>query len=548
MLRCWVLISFFAVSSILQAETITVESDGSGDHNSIQSAVDVAQNGDLILVGPGIYESNRSLTFSGKAITLRSTQGPNRTTIQLFDSPAHFLDRFSVVIFNRGEGPESVLEGFTIRQGRGTKASSLSLANGGGILCTSSSSPTIKNCTIRDNEVEGSGGGISCEVGSSPKIIDCEIVVNRARSGDGGGIFCSRSSSPEIINCKIRSNAAGNNGGGISCTRDSSPIISNCSILNNIGSGIQCLSGSSPHVDRCEIAGNTAAFGGGIHISRSSPTFSNCKITDNKAELGDLGGGLGGGVYSFSSAPYLENSLIVRNSGLFGGGFNFRSSTGATVLNCTVAGNNVSRAGGGFLVNDSTVRIHNSIIWGNLEGSIELELEALADITHSCIESNENWLGGGNIDEDPLFVDEESYRLQPDSPAIDAGNSSTAPSQDLDGMARPCGNEADMGAWEHCEDINPNTAFLRGETNEDGDLNVSDAVAILIYLFTDREILNCVNSADIDDDGQVLLNDPIRLLEYLFLSGEPPQAPFKSCGFDPTPGGELTCVSQVNCN
>lgn len=51
---------------------------------------------------------------------------------------------------------------------------------------------------------------------------------------------------------------------------------------------------------------------------------------------------------------------------------------------------------------------------------------------------------------DPLFVDmiNSNYRLQPESPCIDAGTSAGAPGDDIEGVTRPQGAGYDMGAYE----------------------------------------------------------------------------------------------------
>ena len=78
---------------------------------SIQDGIDVASNADTVLVEPGTY--NELIDFLGKAITVRSSGGRDVTTIDgtgLNDS---------VVKCINGEGPDTVLEGFTITGGTG---------------------------------------------------------------------------------------------------------------------------------------------------------------------------------------------------------------------------------------------------------------------------------------------------------------------------------------------------------------------------------------------------------------------------------------------
>jgi len=58
-----------------------------------------------------------------------------------------------------------------------------------------------------------------------------------------------------------------------------------------------------------------------------------------------------------------------------------------------------------------------------------------------------------SVSEDPLFVDYSrdgtgDYRLEPTSPAVNAGQSDRAPSYDIDGGLRPVGEAWDIGAYE----------------------------------------------------------------------------------------------------
>jgi hypothetical protein len=83
--------------------------------------------------------------------------------------------------------------------------------------------------------------------------------------------------------------------------------------------------------------------------------------------------------------------------------------------------------------------------------------------------------------------------------------------------------------------------FLRGDVEENGSPNITDAIAILGYLFTGREPPDCLDAADVDDDGAVNITDAIALLNFLFVSGKPPEPPYPDPGFDPTADG-VECV------
>ncbi len=86
----------------------------------------------------------------------------------------------------------------------------------------------------------------------------------------------------------------------------------------------------------------------------------------------------------------------------------------------------------------------------------------------------------------------------------------------------------------------PGVPFVRGEVTGDGAVNLTDARAILDYLFR-RGDLSCRDAADIDDDGRLTVSDPTRLMLHLFSGGAQPAAPFPAAGVDPTDDG-LDCV------
>ncbi len=88
--------------------------------------------------------------------------------------------------------------------------------------------------------------------------------------------------------------------------------------------------------------------------------------------------------------------------------------------------------------------------------------------------------------------------------------------------------------------------FIRGDVNDDGASDVSDAVATLLALFAGTGELHCVAAGDVNGDLAVDITDPVALLGFLFLDGEPPVQPFPDCGMD-VRTHELPCERSESC-
>jgi len=118
---------------------------------------------------------------------------------------------------------------------------------------------------------------------------------------------------------------------------------------------------------------------------------------------------------------------------------------------------------------------------------------------------------------------------------------------------KPDWEEAATGHFEACA-IDP---FVRGDTDASGVVNLTDAVAVLLYLFSGGREPACFDAADSDDNGQLQLTDAVRILGWLFLGGTSPSHPSPSvgdyptcdCGVDPVtdPPDPLGCAAFGPC-
>ncbi|MBI4584996.1 MAG: thrombospondin type 3 repeat-containing protein [Planctomycetes bacterium] len=88
--------------------------------------------------------------------------------------------------------------------------------------------------------------------------------------------------------------------------------------------------------------------------------------------------------------------------------------------------------------------------------------------------------------------------------------------------------------------------FIRGFVNSDGDLDISDSIGILLFLFVGGDEPPCRDAADADDNGEIEITDAIYGLSFLFLGTAPPESPYPACGRDPTQEG-LGCATFAGC-
>lgn len=158
---------------------------------NIQNAVDVAGNGDVILVTNGNYLIASEIVVTN-AITVRSVGGCSGTTVN-----AQSLCR----VFNVGH-TNAVVEGFTIINGVAGASS------GGGVLLAG----TLRHSVVASNTA-GLGGGVAF---SGPGTLQNCLIVNNVASYPyqscyAGGVSLSHGGT--IQSCTIAGNAAEYGGG-----------------------------------------------------------------------------------------------------------------------------------------------------------------------------------------------------------------------------------------------------------------------------------------------------------------------------------------------
>lgn len=399
-----VVTAMFALTA--QARMLSVPDE----YETIQSAINEAENSDTVLVAPGRYEE--TITFSGNNIvvagTYLTTNDEDLIAETIIDGSVG--NQRSVVAIRAGEGESAELAGFTITGGN--------TDYGGGVYCTGTT-PYLHHLIIEDNHATRNGGGLYT---TRDAIAVCDNLIIRNNSADngGGGLTCYFSAVTTLEDCTISGNSA-RLGAGVQCSQSAELIMRRCSISENMApdgegaGGVWAWNNASVSMQNCSIVNNQHNYASAILVYGTNMSLDHVLVARN----------IGGHVIAHTSEPnehlfQLSNVTIVDNE----------------AIDC----NQISLSG-------SNVTLANSILLGpnNPDRLVSFWNGSEMAIDYSLVEGGErifmgdaDW-GEGNFDEDPLFIDRENgdYSLTPDSPCIDAGDPDAEP--DPDGTRRDIG-------------------------------------------------------------------------------------------------------------
>ncbi|MEM7261673.1 MAG: FG-GAP repeat protein [Planctomycetota bacterium] len=122
------------------------------------------------------------------------------------------------------------------------------------------------------------------------------------------------------------------------------------------------------------------------------------------------------------------------------------------------------------------------------------------------------------------------------SPGGDAGDARGS-AVEIDALAFTVGSvgEGAGGAVARSE-LDPSNCvpFVRGDANNDGAIDIGDAITGLAWLFTGGAAPWCSDAFDVDDDGDHDIIDTVRILEFLFDPGPSPLLLTGTCESDAT--------------
>jgi predicted outer membrane repeat protein len=357
---CLFLISLsFGFVNPAAGTTYVINPDGTGDFPTIQTAIDMIKDGDIVELSNGVFtgDGNRDIDYFGKDIVVQSQAGD--PLLCIVDCEGSESDPHRGFNFHTGESTNAEIEGITVRNGFAIL--------GGAITFTFGTSPKVSNCIFEENistSAEEGGGAIHCD--GNPTLEGCSFTANSA--GRGGAIFCAENAVLNLTNCLFEGNEGDLHAGAIYAFA-SRLTLTDCEFTENSSAGIGGaigVGGGGPHyITRCTFTGNQSLEqGGGAYLRHAVFILSDCQFNSNSAA--DSGGGLScedDGILVIDLCAFRENTALV-------GGGAAVIFTEFSMSNCLFQENTADSDGGGLWCGSLPVPvIRDCTFYKNISGS-----------------------------------------------------------------------------------------------------------------------------------------------------------------------------------
>jgi hypothetical protein len=385
--------------------------------------------------------------FSGGEKSAEQSKPSVNVTVLSGDLLSNDLDDFvnhednaRAVAVVQGGARSSRIEGVTIRGGQGSTAPTPARAGGitieGGVV-------ELRHCTLEEN-TGFIGGSIYCGNGTDVRIRDCHVRRNRSHQW-GGAIALVDSFGLVMERTVCAGNEALGSGGVLHGSGAVDVELRDVSFLQNRAAGAFASGGA------LALQGSALQGAGALSMVR-------CRFIGNES----TNAGAVSLPQGMADLVVARDCVFVGNRALVSGGAAISSLTHLALIRCTLAGNSYlgvfgpSFQGGGAVNCWGVLYVRDSIVWGNdsplIAGNPAFSfppLSGVAQICYSDVQSLDvSYCGVTSIDTDPRFVDldgpddvlgtaDDSARLAPDSPCIDAGDpEALVTGVDSEGMPR----------------------------------------------------------------------------------------------------------------
>jgi len=488
---------------------------------TIQAGVNLAVDGDTVLVAPGLYSEN--LLITGKGICLFSEEGAGSTSI----TPATTTDH--IVTLKNVAGKSNTIRGFRLTGVQGMRC----IASYGG------ASTAVEECDVVDNVIGNTDGD------------DAGAILVR-----GTGV---------IRNNRFINNRGGFHGGGVRIVGAGNSIIEHNEFRYNSaiwGGGIDLLYANNVMVRFNLFVGDSAAgYGGAIYLGGASAVIMTNNTIDSCVSLNNTGAGIsfwacdnnlsfdnivtncrGYGIWQAGSYGYLTEyddcwaNLPANYSGItpgtgslsldpqFAGGtpFNYHLRNSSPCIN---AGNPDPA------YNDPDGSRNDMGCYANLPLAA-FSLLLPADQRDSSVETLTpvfSWQAATNSDTtDPItytmYIATDSQFVYAIERADIVGPECTL-DFDLTWSTRywwkvKATSERGSSIW--CNATFTFRTSTLGDVNDNGMVDVVDAVFLVNYIFLNGPAPRAFRFADCNCDGRINVGDIVCVIRYLFWGGRVP--------------------------